>query len=244
MKLAAISDVHIKSPNDEAYKLLLSFFNHPQVLTADYILLLGDIFDLMVGPHDEYLDLYSEIFHAMGRLHQQGKKIYYFEGNHDVHLEKLFKKIWNDNEIVLSYRPVVEEIEGKTYYFSHGDEHEIENIGYHRYIRFIRSQPLKIVADYFMPYSVLNFFGERASKLSRKKGSRKFDPEEVKNRFRSGVQTITKGRYDFVLGGHSHVQDEFKFSDSETVYLNNGFALRTNTFLLIENHEPKFVSLT
>ena len=244
MKLAAISDVHIKRPNDEAYQLLLSFFNHPEVLTSDYILLLGDIFDLMVGPHEQYLNLFGEIFDVMGSLQRQGKRVYYFEGNHDVHLEKLFNKIWKEQEVVLSYRPLVEEIEGKTYYFSHGDEHEVENIGYHRYIRFIRSQPLKVVADYFMPYSVLNFFGERASKLSRKKGSRKFDPEEVRSRFRSGVMKITQGKYDFVLGGHSHVQDQYKFSDSETIYLNNGFAMRTKTFLLIDNHKPKFVSLT
>src|SRR6476620_1061721 len=103
----------------------------------------------------------------------------FFEGNHDVHLEKLFKKMWKNDEVLITQEPKIEMIEGKKYYFSHGDEHEIDNHAYHRYMRFIRSKPLKFVADYIMPYALLNFLGERASKISRKKGSKKFDAEGV-----------------------------------------------------------------
>lgn len=244
MKIAAISDVHIKSPHDEADKLLMSFLNHPRVQDSDYILLLGDIFDLMVGPHKAYLTGYNHLFARMTELHKSGKKIYFFEGNHDVHLERLFKKLWPHDEVKITQEPVTETIEGKKYYFSHGDEHEVDNLSYHRYIKFIRSKPLKFVADYIMPYAVLNFFGERASKMSRKKGSRKFDVEGVRAKFRSGVQITTQGKFDFVLGGHSHVQDQYKLPDSETIYLNNGYALKTGTFLLIDNHQPQFVSLS
>lgn len=243
MKIAAISDVHIKSPHDEADKLLMSFLNHPKVQESDYILLLGDIFDLMVGPHKAYLTGYRHLFSKITELHKQGKKIYFFEGNHDVHLEKLFKKLWPQNEVIITQEPVTELIDGKKYYFSHGDEHEVDNLSYHRYIKFIRSKPLKFVADHIMPYALLNFLGERASKMSRKKGSRTFNAEGVRERFRSGVQVTTKGEFDFVLGGHSHVQDEFRIPGAESIYLNNGYALKTGTFILIDNHQPQFVSL-
>jgi UDP-2,3-diacylglucosamine hydrolase len=244
MKIVAISDVHIKYPHDEADKLLLTFLNHPKVAEADYILLLGDIFDLMVGPHKAYLHGYAHLFNKMTDLHKAGKKIYFFEGNHDVHLERLFRKIWPNNEVTITQKPIIESIAGKKYYFSHGDEHEVDNLFYHRYISFIRSKPLKFFADHVMPYSVLNFFGERASKMSRKKGSRKFDMEGVRAKFRSGVQVTTKGEFDFVLGGHSHVQDEFKIPGAETIYLNNGYALKTGTFILVDNHKPSFVQLS
>lgn len=244
MKIAAISDVHVKSPNDEADKLLLAFLNHPEVTSSDYVLLLGDIFDLMCGPHQEYLHLYSHIFKKMDDLVKAGKKVYFFEGNHDVHLEKLFKKLWPQGEVLITQEPVIEEIAGKKYYFSHGDEHEVDNHSYHRYISFIRSRPLKFVADYVMPYSVLNFFGERASKMSRKKGSRLFDAEAVRAKFRHGVEVTTKGQYDLVLGGHSHVKDEYKLSGASSTYFNNGYALNSKTFILISDHVGRFVTLS
>lgn len=241
MKISAISDVHVKSPGDEADRLLCRFLDHPEVQNSQYVALLGDIFDLMCGPHEAYIQRYQHIFTRLAALQEKGCRIIYVEGNHDVHLEKLFKKVWKHNEIVPVQHPIIESIEGKTYYFSHGDEHEIHNEAYQRYIKLIRSTPLKIVADYLIPYSVLHFLGERASAKSRKKGARTFDEKLVKETFRQGVETTTEGKYDFVLGGHSHVQDDYQFGSS--VYLNNGYALHTKTFIHISDHQHSFIPL-
>lgn len=243
MKISAISDVHVKNNNDEAHALLISFLKHPLVQGSDYVLLLGDIFDLMCGPHEEYLKNYETIFSLMDDLQKQGKKVFFFEGNHDVHLEKLFRKVWKNGEIIISQDAIIEKIDDKLYYFSHGDEHEVDNVSYQKYIRFIRSAPLKFVADYLLPYSLLNFLGERASKMSRKKGYKKFNEEKVRSRFRAGVQEKTRGAFAFVLGGHSHVQDQWKISDTESLYINNGFALQTKTFIYIEDHQFRFEKL-
>lgn len=243
MKVSAISDVHVKYPGDEADKLLMSFLNHPKVQDSDYVLLLGDIFDLMCGPHKEYIASYRHIFNAMSDLQKKGKKLFFIEGNHDVHLEKLFKMIWPHNEVVISQEPIVECIDGKKYYFSHGDEHEVNNHSYQKYKNFIISPPLKFVADFIMPYSVLNFIGERASKVSRKKGSKKFDAEGVRAEFRFGVNETTKGQFDFVIGGHSHVQDQYPIPGSNSVYLNNGYAQNSKTFIHIDDHKVVFEPL-
>src|SRR5690554_25996 len=104
MKIAAISDVHVKRPHDEADQLLLSFLNHPEVQSSDYIVFLGDIFDLMCGPHQEYADSYSHLFNVIAELKQKNKKIFYFEGNHDLHLSGLFKKVWNDEVMAISQK--------------------------------------------------------------------------------------------------------------------------------------------
>lgn len=244
MNIVAISDVHVKVPHDEADRLLMSFLNHPAVQDAQYVMLLGDIFDLMCGPHEEYLKMYSHVFGKLEELRKSGKKIHFIEGNHDVHLESLFEMFWPKREIVSSKDPFIETIEGKTYYFSHGDEHEIDNLTYHRYKRFIYSKPLRFIANHIMPFAVLNFVGERASKISRKKGYKKFDAELVRNRFRKGVETTTQGRYDFVIGGHSHVQDLYRIPGTNETYVNNGYALRSKTFISIRNHEVSFISLS
>ena len=242
-KIVAISDVHIKRPGDEADQLLNRFLIHPEVISADYILLLGDVFDLMCGSHQEYLQLFEHHFEALKRLGSFGKKIYFFEGNHDVHLQSLFSKFFKKNEVIVSQIPVLEVIDGKIYYFSHGDEHEIDNISYQRYIKIIRSSPLEFVANHLMPYKLLQLLGENASKLSRKKGSKSFNAESVRERFRKGVIENTQMETHFVIGGHSHVQDHFELPETSAIYINNGYALKTKTFIHIEGHKAQFLSL-
>jgi UDP-2,3-diacylglucosamine hydrolase len=244
MRIAAISDVHVKVPNDDADRLLTAFFMHPEVLAADYVFLLGDIYDLMCGPHREYVERFRHHFQAMEELLRRGKKVYFFEGNHDVHLEKLFREVWGNRGVVVTQRPAVLEISGKKYYVSHGDEHEVENQSYHRYIRFIRSRPLRFVAEHLMPFRVLNYFGNRASNMSRKKGAKRFDAEGVRHTFREGVRKTTKGEFDFVLGGHSHVKDLYQIPGTTSTYLNNGYALHTKTFICIRDHNVDFLPLT
>lgn len=242
MKVSAISDVHVKAPNDDADRLLCQFLTHPQVKSSQYVVLLGDIFDLMCGPHPEYLQKFSHIFDLIDKLSESGTQVFFFEGNHDVHLQRLFKKRWPDLRVKLSQTPIVEDIAGMTYYFSHGDEHEIDNIKYQRYKSLILSSPLKFVANYLMPYSVLHFIGERASKVSRKRGSKEYVEENVRDRFRAGVTETTKGTYNFILGGHSHVKDVYSISD-DSIYVNNGYALKSRTFVLIDDHQISFPSL-
>lgn len=242
MKISAISDVHVKKPDDDAYRLLCNFLTNPTVMNSDYVLLLGDIFDLMCGPHKEYIEKFHHVFDLMDNIRKQGKKVLFFEGNHDVHLKKLFKLRWPSEEIQVFQVPMVETIDGKSYYFSHGDEHEVENLSYQRYKALILSAPLKMVANYLMPYALLNYIGNRASKISRKRGSKTYNEENVKEKFRSGVMETTKGKFNFILGGHSHVKDNFALN-ANSIYINNGYALKSKSFILIDNHEVSFPDL-
>lgn len=244
MRISAISDVHVKVPHDPADQLLSKFLEHPLVQGSQYVVLLGDIFDLMCGQHLQYLQQFSHLFDKMNSLVEQGKQFYYFEGNHDLHLEKLFLNFRPDGKLVPKQLPEIVQIAGKSYYFSHGDEHEVDNVHYQRYKKFIMAPPLRFVANHVMPYAVLNYIGERASKMSRKKGSRYFDEEGVKERFRSGVETSTRGKYDFVLGGHSHVKDIYTMANGSSLYINNGYALRSNSFITINDHQISFIDLT
>jgi UDP-2,3-diacylglucosamine hydrolase len=244
MRISAISDVHIRIPYDEADKLLMEFLSHPLVVKSDYVLLLGDIFDLMCGPHRAYLNDFQHIFTRLDELMKSGVKVFYCEGNHDVHLEALFKLFWPNNDLVPLQTPIIEEIEGKSYYFSHGDEHEVDNLSYQKYKKTILSAPLRFVANRIMPYAVLNMIGRRASMISRKKGARLFDEEAVKRRFREGLEiSLQNKRYDFVLGGHSHVRDIYQLRNGVSTYVNNGYALRTRSFISINNHEVSFENL-
>ena len=54
MKISTISDIHVTK--EKNYDYLLSFMNHKRVADSDIIIFLGDIFDLMVGNHQEYIN--------------------------------------------------------------------------------------------------------------------------------------------------------------------------------------------
>src|SRR5690606_27550889 len=183
MRISAISDVHVKEENDQAFDLLLKFLKHPLVRESNYVVLLGDIFDLMCGNHIEYLYEFEEIFSEIDRLANTGVKVLFFEGNHDLHLSKLLRRRIKNTNFEIHSKPKIIEAENKKYYFSHGDEHEVENKAYQRYKKIISSKPLEFVANYCVPYLLLKTIGEKASEKSRKRGSYTFDEVKVKKEF-------------------------------------------------------------
>ncbi len=241
MKFVAISDVHIKHSKDDASRLLIHFLESSEAQSADKIFLLGDIFDLMCGPHKEYYDRFIDVFQAMEKIIISGKEIHYAEGNHDLHLEKLFSNHPTFKNIFVHKKPCLFETDGKIFYLSHGDEHELDNHAYHRYMGLINSAPLTFVANYMMPLAVLDWIGNRASKMSRKKGARHFDSEKVRQTFRSGVESTLTGKADVVIGGHSHVKDDYQ--SPQIRYLNNGYAQNSKTFILVDEGKISFVPL-
>lgn len=252
MKIVAISDVHVKKEGDFAYHLLIQFLQHPDVLNADAIFLLGDIFDLMIGPHSQYFSRFQGYFLALQNLLRLGKKIYYVEGNHDFHLKKLYEHFFlihqdlNSSLFQMAAEFVIVDA-GKKIHLSHGDEVEIENVGYRRYKSFVTSPPLTFYANYLMPYFLITKVGEKSSELSRKKNNKRYQLESdlapVKEKFRrSASQYFYKHHYDLIVCGHSHVKDYFISMDG-FLYVNNGYAQHSKTFICINDGLVSFQNI-
>ena len=254
MSLVALSDVHIKRQSDERSKLFKAFLEHEKTSHAEKIILLGDIFDLMVGDHKEYLELHQEIFDRIVELCEKGKKVYYFEGNHDFHLNKLFQRFKKERSLGDSFevfcQDIVIDYQGAKFYLCHGDNIEIENPGYRLYKSLINNRPMNLVANHLMPYPLLQSIGEFASEKSRKRNQARYAPGDeektsaVREKFRTAANIVCKQHknLDFILAGHSHVQDNYE-SSTGTIYINNGFTPMTKTFIHITNTETEFVSL-
>ena len=62
MKCAFISDLHIKTSDDDAAKLFVAFCRSKETLDSNKVILLGDIFDFLVGDHSGYTKKYSFFF--------------------------------------------------------------------------------------------------------------------------------------------------------------------------------------
>ena len=76
MKISSISDIHIYDDMDERAELLTKFLNSSEVTESDVVVLLGDIFDMMVGNKSQYLDKYKEILSEIKKICKNKKLIY------------------------------------------------------------------------------------------------------------------------------------------------------------------------
>ncbi len=235
MSIAIISDVHIKPNRNNEQEILLKFLSNEKVVNASKIVLLGDIFDFFCGPHKQFINIYPAIFKRIQFLLENGSVIYYFEGNHDVHIEsffrKYFSKFYQEKKLIIEQYSLDFNINGKKYYFSHGDELEPNSEAYQKYKAFILSKPIKILAEKIMPYFILSKLAQKASDASRNRGRLVFNEAKVRDSYRQGAEVKLKQGYDVVVSGHCHVKD---FYESDFgVYVNNGYAPEENTFIYI-----------
>jgi UDP-2,3-diacylglucosamine hydrolase len=249
MKFSVISDIHIKKQGDAAEDLLISFLNNKEVLDSDGIFLLGDIFDLMIGPHSQYFSRFNNYFNTLKKILEQGKRVYYIEGNHDFHLNLLYQKFFQvhdhiDSSLFQMHAEFILHDNSKSIYLAHGDDIEIRNIGQIAFKGFVTSLPLHLYANYLMPYFLITKVGEYSSEVSRNRNqsryTKDFDVSRIKENFRlSAEKFIKKNHHDIIVLGHSHVQDHY-YSENKFEYVNNGYAQHTQTYISIENGQVAF----
>ncbi len=242
--ISIISDVHIKKSGDDAYHLFLSFLNHEKVITSQKIILLGDIFDLLVGGSESFYLEYKLIFDRLTELMDSGAEVHYLEGNHDFHIGKFLKRFLGHKNFFFSTGFIKIEHLDQKILFSHGDDIEIENPSYKIYSKLIRSFPIKVLAESIVPFSITKSVGDWASSRSRKKNIEKYNEkiELIKDKFRRSTEVLrVQEDFDLIVTGHSHVKDMYS-SPNGYIYLNNGYALSERTFIFI-NDQHQFINL-
>lgn len=252
MKFAAISDVHVKRAGDQAEDLLLAFLRNPDVQSSDVIFLLGDIFDLMIGPLSQYFVRYQAYFDELKNLIKNGKRICYVEGNHDFHINSLYRKFFQVHSdldaSLFSMAPSFEFVDaGKKIYLAHGDDIELGNPSYRLFKSIVQSPPLRYYANNLMPHFLIKGIGEYSAEKSRKRNNKRYSTEAdltpVKENFRFSAEVFfKKNPFHIMVLGHSHVKDHYR-SPLGFEYVNNGYAQHTKTYISIENGNISFKSI-
>jgi UDP-2,3-diacylglucosamine hydrolase len=237
MSISIISDIHIKQNGDDGDVILQKFFDSAYTKQADEVYFLGDIFDVLAGPHKEYITMYPTFFKGVEKLLSQGKKILYVEGNHDVHLDNLFKAhfthYFEEGKIKTEQFSMDLIINNKRIYISHGDDLEEGNLSYKIWKWFLMTPVMRFITNYLLPFSFIDNLAKFASSKSRTIGSKKFDVDKNKMKFRLGAKKKLEEGYDYVIGGHSHIVEEIDLESGK--YFNNGFPKRDRKFIFISN---------
>ncbi|MFT6068803.1 MAG: UDP-2,3-diacylglucosamine hydrolase [Bacteriovoracaceae bacterium] len=243
--ITVVSDVHIKTPGDKPSKLFMSFLTNPLVNRSEKVILLGDIFDFVVGGDIDFVNEFQEIFDGIRDLLKDGKEVYYIEGNHDFHIGKLLKKTFPENNFIFSKEKIQLTHEEINIVFCHGDDIEIDNPSYKRYAKIIRSWPIQILAEWIVPFSFTRMIGNWASAKSRKKNIAQYESksELIKTKFRNSAETAFRvSPCQIIISGHSHVKDKFE-SELGFIYANNGYFPNEKSFISIEKDHVQFNEL-
>lgn len=115
-----VSDVHlgldVNDPADREARFV-SFLNSIPRDRTSALYMLGDIWDFWYEYHDVVPKGYVRVFAALMDLMDNGVKVYFFQGNHDIWCYHYFEEMG----IVILQQPYVVNISGKTFCLGHGD---------------------------------------------------------------------------------------------------------------------------
>ena len=241
-----VSDIHITSPADARAQLFLDFLGRLSGANGvSHLFLMGDIFDLWVAGHRFFIERYADIIAEIRRLRDDGVEIHYFEGNHDLHLERF----WADElGLTVHSGPAVVSLGNLTLRLEHGDQMDPDDRGY-RFLRwFLRTPPVRFLICN-LPGALIARVGDRASATSR------VYTNEMK--VISDADAITKIRtharlahanepFDVIVSGHVHVRDDFESETGNGRFrsINLGSWLDAPCYLHIESDTVRLVDLT
>lgn len=236
-KVFFVSDVHIKSPNDERCKKFLGFLNLVLQGGASHLFILGDLFEFLYGKPDYIVKRYQSIFNKLEELSTSGVKIYYLYGNHDFSFGPIAPFISVEEQI-----SDIELGEKKLGIF-HGDGIDPSDIKYRVLKRFLRGSLFhfftSVIPDPLL-YGVAALFSSLSRNLNlstRSKGLRSWVPYRQK-----ALGLLELSDLDMVVYAHTHVAELSLLkkvtgpSDNcQKVYVNTGFFGQDGTYCMMSD---------
>ncbi|MCX7675037.1 MAG: metallophosphoesterase [Bdellovibrionaceae bacterium] len=199
------SDIHLQRSFEINNRRFCDWLNGlGRSYPAEFLILLGDIFDLWVGSHESWAQVYPREVEAITSCAQRGIQVLYFQGNHDVAAESFWSKrgvrfirgdemmTWNRVQLL----------------FTHGDFINPHEKSYHNYIRWLQGPWASRIAQ-LMPQPLWLLLGEKASRKSRKYSQKKRQDQEsqLEEWFKLYSQEKYKEvTYNYLIAGHIHVR--------------------------------------
>ena len=212
-----VSDIHLKEPNERNSQTLLRFLHsviqEQKNKSEDlHVFFLGDIFDLWFGGSDFFLKKWKDFVWCLDELVKLKAKVYYIEGNHDLHIVDFWKKRKIQAFVEARYFELDTSYNEKLILrVEHGDLINHEDKAYLRYRGFIRHPIIEKVGK-FLPGAFLQKLGDQASSTSRKHSSvyRANKETQLRNYIHQHAKKcFVQKKFHFLISGHMHVQDDY-----------------------------------
>lgn len=227
-----IADCHENKQREWFWKFLCDI--KANKITPSELFLMGDIFDLLVG---EITFTHSFAKKYINLLDELAKKIpiFYFEGNHDFNLQKIFSHV---KVIPLQNQPMIFKYKNQKILLSHGDIYG--DLSYILYTKFIRhSFTCKVLNTL---NNALN--GYISNKILHAQKSKNIC-KKIKN-FKQNInvklQKYPLKNIDVVCEGHYHQNENFTCKG--VMYQNfSSFACDKSYFVVQSHKSIKFTQI-
>jgi UDP-2,3-diacylglucosamine hydrolase len=242
-----ISDLHLKTSSERNSQTLLRFLLQlQQQPEQNQLFLLGDIFDFWVGNGNAFYQHYKDVVDSLVLFRNSGGKVFYFEGNHDFHIDQFWTRRFNI--------PVIKDIsifniDGVNIRIEHGDFINPNDEKYLSYRESIR-QPWVYQLAHILPGRFTKWLGDHLSAKSRKKSKNYaiHNQQEIKKMIRLYAEieyekSLKHHPFEVIITGHMHVQDDYTFEDKKLRSINLGTWLNAPVVLKIENSEIAWIKL-
>lgn len=206
-----VSDIHIESMRDPKAILFLEFLQSLNSSNCSHLFLLGDIFDFWIADHEVFINEYEPLLAELYRLRAEKVEIHYFEGNHDLHLEKFWQ---GEMGIVVHGGPSYFELHSKALRVEHGDQMDPEDKGY-IFLRWFLRTPLMKWLAFHLPSFVVHKLGTSSASASRNYTSevKTISKDKAREKIhRHAEEVYTHKHFDLMISGHLHVRDTYKLA--------------------------------
>lgn len=226
-----IADSH-ENENRENFWHFLCALKSGEIKTPQ-LFLMGDMFDFLAGECEFFVKFYERYVRAIDELGEK-MEIYYFEGNHDFNLARLFKNV---KAYPIGAQPVKFASEcGQSVLIAHGDI----------FLPFVAKYALRFLrVKWFL--KTMNFFDKflnfRLSKLILNKLKRKILDYKIPN-FKNLAEAKMR-RYnafyeaDVVIEGHYHQGKQYTIGKQKYINIPS-FACEQSYFVVEYGQNIKF----
>lgn len=245
MKSWFVSDIHLnglKERNGETLLRFLHFLN--QDAKQHRLFFLGDIFDFWLSDGAAFINHYKELIDQIALLKKNGAEVYYFEGNHDFHVDVFWTKRL---QIPVYENEAFFNLDEKIVRLEHGDFINPDDEAYLKYRALVRHPWIEPIG-HIVPGFFWKWFGEKQSQKSRKRTGHYGvnNADQIREMIRRHAQRMYAEKpFDFIVTGHMHVFDDYTFTVGQKNIrsINLGTWLEVPRALLLENGEAQFVDI-
>ncbi|MFA5793945.1 MAG: UDP-2,3-diacylglucosamine diphosphatase [Candidatus Brocadiia bacterium] len=195
-RILFFSDTHLNPTQSERIGFLADFMEKQSKNTDFYIL--GDLFDIWIGPGHIKLGEYQNILKELKKLSSSGININFIPGNRDY---MVGPELTESTGIIVLSEIYELNANGKKILLTHGDLLCTQDRDYQRYRRVMRSGVVKTITR-SLPHSVGQTIGQGLKKMSAR--SKETKTPMSKNIVMDTVQYYFDLSFDAVICGHIH----------------------------------------
>ncbi len=238
MKVYFASDLHLGVPNlasSQARERRFVQWLDAIKTDATAIYILGDLFDFWFEYHTVVPKGYVRVLGKLAELRDKGIPIYFFTGNHDLWMFGYFEQ---ELGIPVHHKPLLTQIDGKTFLIGHGDGLGPGDLKYKLVKKYLFTNPIcQFLLRWLHPdigLGIANFFSRR-SRLANGTSDEHFLGNDREWLIQYAQRRLKTENIDFFIFGHRHLPLDININQSR--YINTGDWIKYNTYAIYENQQ-------